>query len=781
MKLTIDNLQGGGAVDYSAALDGTVASRIIRKINSPAQFLCSLVAKGTGFVTPVVGARIVVTKANAAFLFTGYLTEAPQLEYLGWGQNGPVYRYGLNAESDEVLLDQKALPNRAPFVNRSAGAALRQLAQDLLPGEFDTSGVAAVDTLAVYEVNPQKKFSYHAEEIALAARASYRAVNGTLTLAPVGVASYAISESDPNFSPMGLRLSSANLLVNDVTAIGLDEPQAYVRDYFVGDNLSLEFYLSQTPFQQSKPALIDEEYEGAELDATTWVVSDPSTSISVVAQTLQVSGGTGTDGQTTVAFIEQIEMGGALELQHGDVSFTASSQGVIGGLYAGAISATGCLAGFQITPSGGGSSIQAVIGGVATGPVMSTTAGHHYVFTTYLYSMEVYRSGETFHSSVHPAGSGWGGAAVAADLRVVLEVQDIDPTDPATMVAAATVLYDDVIANAPQFCTYGLLDAINMQCSIAFTYVAHISLAEVRMALDGTTYVTQVVGALSGGAECEIAGSTTLDFYPQYVPPLNALIVASYRGSGRAVAEVVNSASIATLTSGADNGERGVVRSIKAPSARTQADCENAALAILDDACGGPAWSGTYRTWSDFLPGGTGDISPGDAVAVNVPSRAAVFSAIVRQVTIDLADPADDRGMYAIEFANDLAVPLALQDAASATVVALEDLPVQLSTAQVGAYYLENLTDAQITAVSGTTAQVDAGMAPPSGWGIEVRSNDFGWGVANDRNLLGRFTTETFSLPRVARTQNYFLRLYDTSTPPKYSRYSAALHVDYPL
>jgi len=29
--------------------------------------------------------------------------------------------------------------------------------------------------------------------------------------------------------------------------------------------------------------------------------------------------------------------------------------------------------------------------------------------------------------------------------------------------------------------------------------------------------------------------------------------------------------------------------------------------------------------------------------------------------------------------------------------------------------------------------------------------------------------------------QNYFLRLYDSSSPARYSRYSAALHLDYPL
>ena len=455
------------------------------------------------------------------------------------------------------------------------------------------------------------------------------------------------------------------------------------------------------------------QYVGPRVDPTTWVVSDPSSAVSVVAQTLQVNGGAGQDGQTTVQFIEKIELGGALELQHGDVSFTGASHGVLGGLYAGAISAAGCLAGFQVSPSGAGSSIQAFINGAATGPVVATTAGHRYLLTTYMYSREVYRSGETYHSSVHPAGSGWGGAVVPADVRLVLELQDIDPANPATMVAPATVLFDDVISNAPGFCTYALVNAVSMQCSIAYTYVTHISLAEVRTALPNSSYVTELVESLSDGGEC-MASSSSLDFYPQYVPALGTLIVASYRGAGRAVAEVVNSANVAGLLNGADNGVRGIVRTMKTPSARTQADCENAALAILDDTAG-PAWSGTYQTWSDFLPGGAADIFPGDGVAVNVPSRSAVFSAIVRRVRIDVADPVNDRGMYTIEFANDLAASPALQDASSGTTVPLQDLPVRLSTTQVGSYYLANLTDAQITQVSSTTVEVDAGIAPTSG------------------------------------------------------------------
>jgi len=63
----------------------------------------------------------------------------------------------------------------------------------------------------------------------------------------------------------------------------------------------------------------------------------------------------------------------------------------------------------------------------------------------------------------------------------------------------------------------------------------------------------------------------------------------------------------------------------------------------------------------------------------------------------------------------------------------------------------------------------------------EVRYADEGWGVGYNGNLVGRFTSSSFTLTRYARAQDYFLRSYDNSTPPKYSRYSAALHVDYPL
>lgn len=99
----------------------------------------------------------------------------------------------------------------------------------------------------------------------------------------------------------------------------------------------------------------------------------------------------------------------------------------------------------------------------------------------------------------------------------------------------------------------------------------------------------------------------------------------------------------------------------------------------------------------------------------------------------------------------------------------------------VGAAYLADLTASAVTDVTSTTVTVDAGYTPRAGEGIEVRFTDEGWGGSNDRNLAGRFNTETFTLPRFARVQDFFLRRYDSSMPAKYSRYSAALHVDFPL
>jgi hypothetical protein len=173
-------------------------------------------------------------------------------------------------------------------------------------------------------------------------------------------------------------------------------------------------------------------------------------------------------------------------------------------------------------------------------------------------------------------------------------------------------------------------------------------------------------------------------------------------------------------------------------------------------------------------------IFAGDALNLAVPSRGATFPAIVNEVEITIKNLEGEHLRYKIKLANDAAKAFAFEFEPTKATASL--FVNQLTNAQVGVMYLADLTAAVITQVTSTTVNVDAGLAPVSGGGIEVRWSDAGWGPGNDRNLVGRFTTQAFTIPRLSRVQNCYLRQYNASVPPKYSRYTAALHLgNYPL
>jgi hypothetical protein len=361
----------------------------------------------------------------------------------------------------------------------------------------------------------------------------------------------------------------------------------------------------------------------------------------------------------------------------------------------------------------------------------------------------------------------------------VLDVHETDPSNPLTQVVPSTVLFDGVIGSVGGYCTYGLVDALHLNCTIPFTRIQQPIDAAVRSALPGQSYRTRLVGLLTDGAECSVQSTPALQFFVQAnAPAENELIEVQYRGQGRSLARVTNPASIAAQQNGSDDGVRGVVRELHSPSPRTSADCENAALALLDNAAG-TAWSGTYQTWSDFLPGNAEDIFPGDAVNVSVASRNAAFEAIVREVGIEIKDLKEEHSVYNIQFADDVAAPLAFAFQADTVVLPLS--LTAITAAQVGSTFLPDLTAAEITQATSTSVSIDAGVAPVAGGGIEVRWSDFGWGQDNDRNLAGRFSTRTFSVVRLSAVQNYFLRQFNAAAPPQYSRYTTALHLKFPL
>jgi hypothetical protein len=795
MLLTIDNLDGTGARDYTSAVAvsrqpggakdaGGDAIRIERRLNLPSQLRLALVADSDSFVLPRAGARIVLQRDDGTKLFTGYVANVPEAVYSGWANAGPVHSYLVSAVSDEFVLDRKTPAARAPFVARTAGSIVKELTEELAAGAFDSAAVMDCDIVPRFVSDPEKRWSEQVGELAVCARASYRVQDSAVRFQPVGTEEHTLDEADDGFSPEGLKLRSPAhlkgrdtkgmappglLLMNDITVLGKSEPRGYVKDYFLGDGVNLGFALSNQPFTRYNRAFVDEEFAGGELNASYWK-TDNTAAVSVSGGKLQVSG-----GPVGVSFIDQIELGGALILQHGDVQFTAASSGLFGGLYSGGTDQAHAFAAFQFSPAGGQTQIAAVVNGAAAGGTIVAWAGLRYVFSTRIYASEIYRRQQRFHSSVHPAGAGRGGAEIAANAHVVMEVHVIDPNNPGTLIAPATVLYDGLLANVPSTCTYLLVNTADMHAQVAFTRLMQAVEVEVLSTIPGRATRTRLVGALSEGADCNISSRPELYFYSTSVPVANELIRACYRSSGPASARVVDPASVAAHSRGSDDGVRGGVRRVALPLPRTSTDCENAALALLDDTTQ-TAWSGEYETWSDFLPGGTRDVWPGDGLHLRVPSRAAEFDAVVRKVEVEVVSLAEDRSRYKLHFANDAAEPIGFGFGAANRP---ELQQPTATTANAGATWIADLPAAEITAITSTTVSMDAGCNPPPGGGIEVRRSDYGWGAENDRNLVGRYATRSFMVTRLTRVQTFYLRQYDAAG--RYSRYSTVLHVDYPL
>jgi hypothetical protein len=790
MDLLIDNNNGLGPQDYTQYVNTDQPPKVTRKLNAPATMFAALVSADPNFTPPVAGAHVVLQLSSGLTLFTGYLATPPEQQYLGYGQLS-AWGYAISAVDDSCLLDHNELPARTSFASRTAGDALATLANDVLPGGLDQAGIQDTTPVNRFVIVPQRNWTWNAQELALMARSSYRAHDGDLDFQPVGQQSFTINEQDADFDPTGLTLAQPNRLLNDVLVVGELEPMTYVRDYFLGDGTTLGFYFSETPFGKTSMTLFSDDYSEAELAPTIWSVIDTNGAVSLSGSQLQLNG-----GPSTITYVEQIELAGGWLMQHGNFVFTAASAGTIGGLYDGTVSDANCIAGFTITTNGSNSNIQALVGGVATGTVLTTTPGHIYLFATELICFEAQRVHQTYLSSVHPAGNGRGGDSIPTSIRVVLTVHDVDPNNPATLAAVATVLYDDVLSTPPSFATYALVNQTSLFAGVSYTSLQRMVNAEIRSMIPGGQFRTRLTGAFADGGECYIDSSSELIFYAPYPPQENEQIVASYRTSARSVARVQDPVSIAEHAQGGDNGVRFYLRRIKLPLALCAIDCENAASALLDDSVQ-QAWQGEYRIVTDFLP--VADVIPGNAVQVSVPSRGANFTAIVREVGLQVVSMVDDRSQYDIRFANDADETLSFKfevvalpesdttifdlgtPSASPEIDSLSAACIYQTGAPSSSLYIDSLTGAQVSNVIASEISIDAGVAPPAGGAIEVRRSDGGWGPSDSGNLAGRFTTEAFTVPRLERVQNYYLRQYDGSSPAKYSRYSILLHVDYPL
>lgn len=772
MKVTIDNLDGKGAVDYSQSVVATEQFLIKRQLNEPSLCSFTLAPSVVNLPTPVRNGRVVVADDSGNVLFTGYLGIEPALELVGQSSGGPAFQVFASAVSDELLLDQQPMPFLLAGVSESASQLLQGLSGGLDTSGFTFSLSESTGGVGDFLPNAGESWSANAGTVAAMARSAYRVVDGVVFMEPIGSVVHALSEANGTLQLSGLEASMVKALANDVTVCGPSEPAAYVTEFFEGDGTTVLFDLTEEPYvpaaSKAKP-LID-LFQEPEINQAVWSVVGLGTRIALSSAGLTCYGGNGIDGETTVITVNQIELGGSLVFEAGGVQFGAVTQGVLNGIYAGTINVSTCVAGFQISQGSGNTQVGALINGVTAGSPFTVTAGHMYTLRLRLYCNEMQRVEQAYNSIDNTGTHTYGGLYLPAGGSVELEVQDTTNGIASTPV----VLYSGAITNLPSVSTLGLLNSTSLECSIASIEVSQQGPVWVTSTPQSGSSIVRRIGTTAQGSDCRIERTGKLRFYPTSIPQAGEIIAVNYRSTHRAVARLANAASITEESNGGTlPGTAAWIGTVTSPPPRSSSDCEFAATALLDLATNrGAAWKGKYTAWDMEEQG---DVWPGDVLAVTATSANLNANLVVRTVELELLCGSPGLVKYTLGFANDWADALAIKT--SVTVPADVWLPQQPETATP----LVNLAGLTISSVTDSGITVNAVTVPPTNGGFEVRRRDWAFGPGTNSDLVLRSPVNNFTIPREAAMEQYYIRMYDGSTPPNYSRFSSAVFVNVAL
>jgi hypothetical protein len=206
---------------------------------------------------------------------------------------------------------------------------------------LSTAGLSLSTAISNFVPDPGAPWSKSAGQVASMARAAYRAVNGALTVSPVQTTVHPLNETDGslNLATLSFTASVKRALANDVTVCGEHEPVAYVTEYFLGDGATTQFYLAQDPFfpAASKSTIISELFNETQINQSVWGVTGGAGYLTLGAGGVAMNGGNGIDGETLLAWLDPVEMGGTLLLEAVGVTLAAGSTGALAGFFVGGI------------------------------------------------------------------------------------------------------------------------------------------------------------------------------------------------------------------------------------------------------------------------------------------------------------------------------------------------------------------------------------------------------------------------------------------------------------
>lgn len=764
MRVTVDNLDGLGPIDYSDQVMAEGPLTIERLLNAPSTCRWSLC---DGQTRPARLGRVVVTSAAGTVLFTGYLAREAESVYAGEGSSGPVYRLALEAISDEWLLDKQGLRVAGESFAEGGDALLASLTSRVDSGRFTTASTGQIAQVGRVGARHAQRWSAMAATIANASGASYQVVDGQVAMAPLGSVVHTLAVADDSLSESGLRLAAKRELANDVTVSGAIEAGSYLTEIFVGDGTTSEFVLSAVPYTGGSVAnrmLVLDTFSGGTIDRQRWGGGDPGSHLSVGAGGLVLSGGNGLDGQTTLLATSGIELGGVLRLEATAVALAQGSDGVLLGLYSGAVSRVNCVAGFNVTQVNGATTIGCLVNGAVVGTSITMSTGHLYTLRLYLHAAETQRVRQRYVVMVAGALQQFGGGLVDAPLDVVFVIEDMGVSSN----TPATVLYDGSLASSPASVSFAAVNSVQLIGTIGSVAAEQMPPVWVRGTTSAGAAVTRLGGAAGTGVDYALASAGTLRYFAGRVPGAGEQVTVRYRTGQRAAARVQAVASVTSEGSGGLPGEAVWQGSVLEPMAGSSEDCAAAAMALLAVATSrAEALSGSYGTT------GLTQVWPGDVM--NYVTATATYLVTVRRVSLSDGGAIPELVRTQMDVANDWAE--------CASIRVTETLAADTGDVPVGrgASSVAGLSGLQVISISKTTVQLDTGTAAPSGGGFEVRRSDGGFGPGQSGDLVLRSSVRGMTVPRGAQVERFYVRMYDGSTPPVYSRLSSVVITNVPV
>jgi hypothetical protein len=769
MKITIQGL------DYTSALDAVHPLTIERKLNQPSQcrFWLTLGA-GENLAVPTRGRSVAITGDDGTLFFTGYIVAIPLPEYIGEALQGPLYRLAIVALSDECLIDQLPMPASAGITGDSVGSVMGALITHSGSTTLAESMSSPNLVLSNFVAEAGTAWSRSARRVADMAGAAYRVLEGVLSLFPIGTVVHALEESSDGFNPGNLTLTPSidRLPANDVTLCGEREPVAYVTEFFRGDGVTSTFYLADEPYSPPSPTskIIRELFDEPEIDARIWANTGESGYIALGGGGLAMRGGNGIDGQTTLSWLDPVEMGGTLLLEAVGVTFALGSAGIVGGFFDGGMDSASCTAGFQATAEEGTGTLklQPLIQGLASGTAFNANPSNQYNLRLRVHSPECHRVLAMYRSCFDGGTVTAGGEWNLSSGKLQFEIQEF-----VNGVGGMPVtLFDGAVASLPGVCTVVAASSLNLVGSMRAMHLTNLGSGWVVSTPPGGGAYTRRLGSLVEAGECQFQAGGKLQFQTGNIPVVGELVAASYRTSGRAIGRAVNSENQQSLTNAGLPAVASWTGSVTEPQARCSADCRNAAFVTAQSAAeDSSVLRGSYKgTNFEFAS----DVWPGDALQIHAPSANLESQVIVREVNISYSASLPDLVKYGIRFANDWTENLTIKRSSAVP----DDVWLHVPATPT---VLQTLSGLTVTTLNGSTVGINTGVLPPSGGGFEVRRQDFEFMPGTDPGLVIRSNLPNITFSRESTNDRFYVRMYDGATPPNYSEFSTALFINLPL